>query len=143
MRDAMPNIDFVAARIGSEAHSLRNWARQARVAESPPAERLWVRLARGTKRAPARVARKLLTNLSNGDLAALRVGRFRRSGEVHQWMYDRFSLARALRAVGLEQVVERSAVESYADRWSEHHLDTEPDGSVYKPDSLFMEGLKP
>src|SRR4051812_25879898 len=76
MRDAMPNIDFVAARIGSEAHSLRNWARQARVAESPPAERLWVRLARGTKRAPARVARKLLTNLSNGDLAALRVGRF-------------------------------------------------------------------
>lgn len=36
----------------------------------------------------------------------------------------------------------RSAVDSYIDDWVEFHLDTEVDGTIYKPDSLYFEGLK-
>ena len=35
------------------------------------------------------------------------------------------------------------ASESRIPGWSEFHLDTEPDGTVYKPDSLNMEAVKP
>jgi hypothetical protein len=30
-----------------------------------------------------------------------------------------------------------------AGKWSQFNLDTEPDGIVYKPDSLYLEVIKP
>lgn len=80
--------------------------------------------------------------LSTKDRDALRIGRFRVSGEVHYWMYDEWSLGVALAEAGFENIVRRSAVESYLPGWSSENLDTEPDGSVYKPSSLFMEAQK-
>jgi predicted SAM-dependent methyltransferase len=74
--------------------------------------------------------------------SALRIGNFRQSGEVHQWMYDRYSLSVLLEKCGLEQIVQRQATESYLPDWASFNLDTEPDGSVYKPESLFMEAIK-
>lgn len=74
---------------------------------------------------------------------AVKIGYYRQSGEVHQWMYDRYSLANLLQDCGLEEVVQRSATDSYILEWTSFNLDTEPDGSVYKPDSLFMEAVKP
>ncbi len=68
---------------------------------------------------------------------------FRKSGEVHRWMYDNLSLARLLEQVGFKNVIQRTAFESYLPGWANYNLDTEQDGSIYKPDSLFMEGLKP
>ena len=70
------------------------------------------------------------------------LGKFRMSGEIHQWMYDRFSLSRLLKNVGFKQIIQRSASESYISDWEKCNLDTEPDGTVYKPDSLFMEAKK-
>jgi predicted SAM-dependent methyltransferase len=67
------------------------------------------------------------------------VGRFRSSGEVHRWMYDGYSLGRALGQAGFTGQRRLGASESAIPRWSEYHLDTEPDGRIYKPDSLFME----
>lgn len=71
-----------------------------------------------------------------------RVGRFRLSGEVHQWMYDSVSLERALSEAGFKHIALRKADESYVPGWADEHLDTEPDGRVYKPLSLFMEARK-
>lgn len=68
---------------------------------------------------------------------------FRKSGEVHRWMYDSLSLARLLEQVGFKNIIQRTAFESYLSGWATYKLDTEQDGSIYKPDSLFMEGLKP
>lgn len=68
---------------------------------------------------------------------------FRRSGEVHRWMYDSVSLKKLIEDIGFTGVVRRTALDSYISEWKGHNLDTEPDGSVYKPDSLFMEGIKP
>ncbi len=73
---------------------------------------------------------------------ALNLGRFRRSGEVHVWMYDRFSLGRALVQAGFAGPRVVGASVSRIPNWQNFHLDTEPDGTVYKPDSLFMEAVR-
>jgi predicted SAM-dependent methyltransferase len=81
--------------------------------------------------------------LSPTDLDALEIGQFRQSGEVHQWMYDHYSLSSLLKKCGLQEITKRTAHESYIPEWASFNLDTEPDGSVYKPDSLYMESIKP
>lgn len=73
---------------------------------------------------------------------AERVGRFRLSGEVHLWMYDSFSLGRLLRNAGFQDVKRCHADESDIPHFNSYLLDINPDGSVRKPDSLFMEGRK-
>ena len=67
---------------------------------------------------------------------------FRASGELHRWMYDRYSIQRALSAAGFEQAQVHSASESRIPAWHTCGLDVEEDGSVYKPDSLYAEGTK-
>jgi len=64
------------------------------------------------------------------------------TGELHRWMYDRHSLGRLLTDAGFRNVQRQSAVSSMIAGWPEFLLDTNPDGSVYKPESLFMEGVK-
>jgi predicted SAM-dependent methyltransferase len=81
--------------------------------------------------------------LSPTELDALEIGQFRLSGEVHQWMYDHYSLSSLLKKCGLQEITKRTAHESYIPEWASFNLDTEPDGSVYKPDSLYMESIKP
>jgi hypothetical protein len=87
--------------------------------------------------------RLYLKQLLGSEYKALQIGRFRQGGEIHQWMYDRYSLSVLLNKIGLEQVKKCSAKESYVPNWISWNLDTEPDGSIYKPDSLYMEGIKP
>jgi hypothetical protein len=72
----------------------------------------------------------------------LQLGRFRNEGEIHRWMYDRFSLARLLQEFGLVDIVVRTAGESYIPNWLSYKLDLEENGTIVKPDSLFMEGRK-
>ena len=68
---------------------------------------------------------------------------FRRSGELHKWMYDRYSLGKALSTAGFTDIKQCGAAESRIAEWANFHLDTEPDGRTYKPDSLFMEATRP
>lgn len=71
------------------------------------------------------------------------IGRFRLSGEVHQWMYDSFSLSRLLAEAGFSTIEQHSAISSKIPDFSSYLLDIEEDGSTRKPDSLFMEAVKP
>ncbi len=73
----------------------------------------------------------------------LTIGRFRLSGEVHQWMYDRFSLKELLSQAGFVEIEVVSAQVSRIPNFEKYFLDTNPDGSIRKPDSLFMEAVKP
>ena len=76
---------------------------------------------------------------ANHDLEA---GRFRNGGEIHQWMYDEYSLGTLLKGAGFENIQRKSAYESQIPHWEEHMaLDVE-DGKVRKPDSLFLEATK-
>ncbi|MBW4646750.1 MAG: methyltransferase domain-containing protein [Goleter apudmare HA4340-LM2] len=93
-------------------------------------------------RYPAYRRELILVSILGKEYRALQIGRLRQSGELHQWMYDRYSLAILLEKSGLENIVQRSATDSYIPNWNSFNLDTEPDGTVYKPDSLFMEAIK-
>jgi hypothetical protein len=87
--------------------------------------------------------REALVHLLLGrDYDALRMGRFRRSGEPHLWMYDRYSLPRTLRRAGFQNPQLLTPATSQIPNWVEFNLDTEPDGTVYKPHSLYAEALK-
>jgi predicted SAM-dependent methyltransferase len=90
----------------------------------------------------SRLREVLIKFLIGNDYKALKVGRFRIAGEVHLWMYDQFSLGRLLKDVGFRQAIIRRAEESYYPNWASFNLDSNSDRSKYKPDSLYMEGIK-
>lgn len=93
-----------------------------------------------TRRTPVRrrglpPAARLLENVVIGSTA--------RSGELHRWMYDRFSLERLLAGAGFADVAVLGASSSRIEGWSLFGLDTESDGSPHKPGSLTMEARRP
>lgn len=57
-------------------------------------------------------------------------------------MYDRYSLLCLLKQCGFSNIIQRSAFDSDIQNWTSFNLDTEMDGTVYKPDSLYMEAIK-
>jgi predicted SAM-dependent methyltransferase len=73
---------------------------------------------------------------------AQRIGAFRLGGEVHMWMYDRFSLSRLLSRVGFVEIKVLTPFESKVPNWGDYELDVK-DGVVFDPASLFMEATKP
>lgn len=73
---------------------------------------------------------------------AFQEGLFRASGEIHRWMYDRYSLREICRQIGLDDFRVCSGHESGIPNFAEYQLDTEQ-GRVRKPDSLFIECKKP
>lgn len=72
-----------------------------------------------------------------------KIGEFRMSGEVHQWMYDRYSLRCLLKEAGFVEITQCRADVSSIPNFNSYLLDIEKDGTVRKPDSLFMEAVKP
>jgi len=70
-----------------------------------------------------------------------RIGDFRLGGEVHQWMYDSYSLGRMLKDVGFRDIKIKNSYESDIPDWSTFNLDVK-DGIPYAPCALFMEAKK-
>ena len=70
---------------------------------------------------------------------SLQVGNFRLGGEPHQWMYDELSLSRLLRRCGFTNIQRMNAFTSSLDGFAQYSLDSNEDGSVYKPESLYLE----
>jgi len=77
-----------------------------------------------------------------GARRELKLGRFRTSGEVHLWMYDRVSLGRSLLAAGFADAVVRGPGESGIADFADFGLEVVR-GRVRKPESLYMEAVKP
>jgi hypothetical protein len=122
---------FLRDRLGGELDGILRLQQSSTLASSPAArgDRIWRKLLR--------------LFIGREGISAYDHGRFRRSGEVHKWMYDRYSLGKILCEAGFTDPQDLSAAESRIPGWSSFHLDTEPDGRVYKPDSLFMEATRP
>ncbi|WP_250632757.1 class I SAM-dependent methyltransferase [Rhodoflexus caldus] len=70
-----------------------------------------------------------------------KIGQFRLGGEVHQWMYDRFSLSRLLTNAGFSNIRIVNAFESSIPNWQEFNLDIK-NNKTRKPDSIFIEAQK-
>jgi SAM-dependent methyltransferase len=136
----IPNRDFVISRIGRHAFAPPSQRRPGRlVSLLTSAARLSSALNTRLERAANLVYRLILGNRFH----ALDLGRFRLAGEVHLWMYDRYSLSTALQGAGFRHAMARSATDSLVPAWSSYGLDVDQDGIIYKPDSLYMEAVKP
>lgn len=81
------------------------------------------------------------SSLTEQESKALKIGQFRLGGEIHQWMYDRYSLSELLSQVGFAEIKVCSAFESEIQNWETYQLDV-INGEIRKPDSLFIEAKK-
>jgi predicted SAM-dependent methyltransferase len=143
-QDPLPNEAFVYERIGEEGRSLVQSLRRRSSAIAKPSQRRSLRrIADRVRTLPASFRRRLIAALLGpADINALDIGRFRLAGEVHQWMYDRYSLAKLMLDVGFRDPIEQTPTASQIQDWSSFRLDVSPDGAVIKPDSFFMEAIK-
>ena len=134
------NRTFILERIGQEAEAYFN-------AETGPRRSWGQRLRRLSLGKLSARLRWALTQFAVGlvggrqALSWLRHGRFRASGELHLWMYDRFSLQRALEQAGARDVRVVGAQESEIPEYSRFGLDA-IEGRPRKPDSLYVECRK-
>lgn len=143
-QEEIPNQEFILKRIGVEGAELINqistWRDQKNVLRKKPSVYDMVPLGR--------IGRALLKWLLHSknlqqDLRALEIGRFRlNSGEVHQWAYDRHSLAKILLNAGFTGSIKCAHGESRIPDWKTFHLEVTPEGVVEKPDLLVMEAIK-
>lgn len=142
---AVSNLDYVFSRIGEEGRGLRKALDPNRKQPSPGRRVSAFRHLLRRIRRQAKQLRKLrLTDVLRNQKAREQrlLGEFRLSGEVHQWMYDRYSLSRLLSRAGFVEIARRSAFESDIPNWSSYGLESKGK-IVFKPDSLFMEARKP
>jgi hypothetical protein len=71
------------------------------------------------------------------------IAKFRTSGEVHLWMYDELSLRSLLDQYGFVDPVLHSAFTSGIPGFADYCLDVTQSGTRRKPDSIYMEAIKP
>jgi predicted SAM-dependent methyltransferase len=135
MRDRrLLNHDFIRARIGGEVGEHRCSGVKKTIQQRV------MRMVADFRKTLALTAVSLIDGKSGR--IAYREGRFRQSGEIHRWMYDRISLAQLMVEVGFEDPTVCRADESRIDRFDSYQLDR--GGNVArKPDSLYMESVKP
>jgi hypothetical protein len=116
-QDPIPNEAFVYERLGGEARQIIQALRssQGKDHEWSPMQvfkhRLWS--IRETLR-----EHWIGWLLGADDYKALHIGRFRLIGEVHQWMYDRYSLAQLLRQAGFQNPKRVGPSESRIPNWT-------------------------
>lgn len=146
IKEKLDNQEFVLERCGVEAEQLLESGRKTWESRQPNTKenkfKALLKQVYKTIHHPERIRDLFIKVLLGKEFESLQIGRFRQSGEIHQWMYDRYSLSKLLKEFGFEQITQRSASDSFIPNWTSYNLDTEADGSVYKPDSLYMEAIK-
>jgi predicted SAM-dependent methyltransferase len=89
-----------------------------------------------------RIRQKILRFLINTFSSDQRkIGVLRLSGEIHYWMYDRFSLSRILKDAGFVSIRVKDAYTSSIPDWEKYELDVK-NGKSFDPTSLFVEAIK-
>lgn len=132
---AKGNRDFVQSRIGLELESCQSSA-DTKLKSRSGGLRSWLQNLRH------RIALRTVTlMLGNEKAAALQEGLFRQQGEIHRWMYDRFSLRQLCEDVGFHSFEICAADSSSIADFASFQLDMVGD-RVRKPDSLFAECRK-
>lgn len=137
------NLDFVQSRLGSEVQQCIQTRQASRNCPQPQSRTLACRvgrLLRGVRWQLTRATIRAL--LGKRYLSAFEEGVFRNQGEVHRWMYDRFSLSELCQSVGFENPRVYDAFSSQIENFSKYQLDG-GSNQVFKPDSLFLECRKP
>jgi predicted SAM-dependent methyltransferase len=145
-QEVIPNEDYVFSRIGEEGRNLRNkYLNNLNHSISLPTHKD----NRGfLRKILSKVKNKLKNYLFKEEIyfyeqekKYAKLGKFRLGGEIHQWMYDKYSLSKLLSDIGFKNIEVKSAFESAIHNWNGYNLESK-DNIVFKPDSLFIEGIK-
>ncbi len=140
------NPEFVLSRLGCEfevcvaGHDLGRTVREGRSREGEGGStsqvsavgQWWYRLR---KKLAIRTVRILMGRKMR---KAFEEVIFRSQGEVHRWMYDRYSLQQLCTQCGFVEPQVCTAFDSQIENFAEYELDSKG-GLVRKPDSLFFE----
>lgn len=65
-----------------------------------------------------------------------------KTGDIHRWMYDQYTLPELFTQAGFKDIHLESPENSRIPGWAAFQLDTHEDGSAYKRDSIYVEGIK-
>ena len=145
----LPNEEYIFKRWSSEAKMLRGALLEKENLKIDPAiekkskneSGIWKDIRKRIKKQILKIVGNPMKKYNPEDEDALQIGRFRRSGEIHQWMYDKYSLKKLLSEVGFSKIALKDGLNSEISNWEKYNLDS-IDGKVRKPDSLFMEAKK-
>lgn len=140
-RSDLSNEQFIVDRIGKEGSDL---IRMLKGTTSPGKKKQSLSELVPWGRLGAFLLKRLLGSRNlDDDLRALEIGRFRLlSGEVHQWGYDRYEIARVLTTVGFVGITAQDHGESAIPDWKRYHLEVDESGVVEKPDLMVVEARK-
>lgn len=124
----------------SGGEMIKYWHQNPMPAESFVVERVGADIIRAHRRSPGVPLEP--SRPSSAELDPLAVGEFRLGGQVHLWMYDRYSLGNLLKQAGFCEIKPCKFSESEIPNFAFYGLDIAPDDKSRKPDSLFMEAKK-
>lgn len=136
-QEVISNEDYVLGRIGQEGKKIRESL--VKPLEGKQVHRSKISIQRLMKLVKYKL--KYLW-LNKTEMNHMVEGRFRSQGEIHQWMYDRYSLTHLLKECGFTSITVCNAFDSSIKNWNTYLLDGE-NGTTRKPDSLFIEAQKP
>lgn len=141
-RSNIPNRSFVESRIGMEGQASDQYLNMTGTQRF--LKRMQSLSVRKVRDKLGQVLVEAVAGLVGGkDLhKAIREGIFRNSGEVHKWMYDRYSLKRLLQNSNYADIKMCTASDSRIADFSAYQLDARGE-ETRKPESLFMEAIKP
>jgi predicted SAM-dependent methyltransferase len=133
-------LDYIEKRIGNEASKYREWKLKNNK----------INLSSENKsNSSIEIKKSIISKIK--DIIKIIIGSsntnieqkldFRESGEIHQWMYDKYSAQQLLNKLGFRNIQITGAHESYISSWHQYNLDTF-DGIIRKPDSIFVEAVK-
>jgi predicted SAM-dependent methyltransferase len=141
---ANKNIDFIKERVGFEAAHILEVGQQNKKTLSYKIKKFLHLSFKSKFRLIKDVLRdKVILNVLLWGQAKIsyQIGSFKTSGEIHQWMYDHYSIKKLLEEQGFKNVKITDAFSSQISNWNSFQLDGK-DGKVFKPDSLFVEATK-
>jgi SAM-dependent methyltransferase len=135
-QDHIPNEKYVMERVGQEAQDLRDLYLKSKQ-NSPnftnfkasPLSFLSINNYLNKLKQPKQAEK---------ENTALKIGNFRLDGEVHQWMYDRYSPKKLLISAAFSNYEVKSFTTSEIPNWLNFELEVK-NGVIYKPHSLFVE----
>jgi predicted SAM-dependent methyltransferase len=160
VRENLQNTDFIGKRLGADADELIRFGKflhEQNAKNAGPAQIPILRkgigkmfsMAKNTANIflrPAETLQRfrewLLRKLLGKEYRALEVGRFRLSGEVHQWLYDSHGMAELLSLLGFRNIEVMDAQRSRIENWSRYCLDVTKEGKVIRANSCYMEAKK-
>lgn len=145
-RSDLPNEEYVLSRTGRVGKRNRDYVKISQLDNKNYKRNYKLRKAFSSFKMFKTSVNKVIAKIQTKFFLIFRtkeyqIGSFRLEGEVHLWMYDRYSLSRLLKESGFRNITKKDPFTSDIPEWNKYELDVKDD-LVCDPTSLFMEAEK-